>query len=155
MQRLLRPLALGIAVCLGLLAAAPALAGGPYGDELAKCMVRSTTQADKTLLVQWMFVMIALHPDVERLANISDADRTDVSKRTAAMVESLLTRSCVSETRDAIKYEGNGALEGSFSVLGQVAARELFSKPEVAKGLAEIGTYLDSDKIKKALEPEK
>ena len=89
------------------------------------------------------------------MANISDADRTQVSKRAAAMVEGLLTRSCVTETREAVKYEGKSALEGSFSVLGQVAARELFSQPDVAGGLAELGRYLDSDAIKKALEPEK
>jgi len=56
------------AVSLFLLAS-PAVAG-PYSDDLAKCLVRSTTPEDKTLLVQWMFATMALqrelfaHPDV-------------------------------------------------------------------------------------------
>ena len=36
----------------------------------------------------------------------------------------------------------------AFNMLGQVAGRELFSNPEVAKGMADLEQYMDQDKLK-------
>ena len=145
--------ALVAAVALSSLTASPALAAGPYTDELSKCLVRSTTAADKTLLVQWMFATASLHPEVKWMAKVSDAERTDLIKKAAALFGKLLTESCVSETRQAWKYEGQSTIESSFAVLGQVATRELFAHPRVAEGLSELGKHFDGEKLTKALEP--
>jgi hypothetical protein len=155
MKYLVRSFAL--TACLGLqaLATAPAFAAGPYADELSKCLVRSTTSTDKTLLVQWMFATAALHPDVKWLATVSDSQRAELNKKTARLFEGLLTSSCLAETREALKYEGGGTIESSFNVLGQVAARELFANPSVAKGLAELGKFFDEEAIRKALKSSK
>ena len=59
------------------------------------------------------------------------------------MVKALLTKSCLKETRDAVQYEGPTTLETSFSVLGQVAGRELFASPNVAAGMKELEGMLD------------
>ena len=40
-----------VALALAALSSGPAVAG-PYSDELAKCLVRSTTDADKNYLVK-------------------------------------------------------------------------------------------------------
>ena len=140
-----------LALCLQTLAPAPAVAAGPYTDELSKCLVRSTTDADKTLLVQWMFSTAALHPDVRWMANVDDGKRAEVNKKTAAMFQRLLTQACVAEAREAVKYEGASTLETGFNVLGQVAGRELFANPSVANGLAELDKYVDQPAIQKAL----
>src|SRR5881396_3062452 len=129
---------------------APAIAG-PYGDTLAKCLVKSTTAADKSTLVQWMFVTAALHPDVQRLSAASDAQRNELNIKTAKVFEALLTESCVAETKEALRYEGGSTLESSFTVLGQVASRELFANPAVAAGLAELGKHLDVQKMQRVL----
>lgn len=135
-----------------LLIATPQVAqAGPYADGMAKCLVASTSAEDKSALVQWIFVMMALHPDVNQLANVSDTQRTDLSQRIAAIFETLLTKSCLTETRDAIKYEGSSTIEASFSVLGQVAARELFTDPGVVGGMSEFGKMLDQEKVQSAI----
>ena len=149
-NRLAAPFIACVALC-GVLVA-PALAG-PYGDTLAKCLVKSTTVADKSTLVQWMFVTVALHPDVRRLSAASDAQRDELNMKTAKLFEGLLTDSCIAETREALRYEGESTIESSFSVLGQVASRELFANPAVASGLAEFGKYLDAPKLQRLLKP--
>ena len=122
------------------------LAAGPYTDDLSKCLVKVTTDADRTVIVQWLFAMIALHPSVKSMATVSDADRTALTQKAAGVMEHLLTVSCQSETRDAVKYEGNGAVETSFNVLGQVAARDLLSNPQVAAGVADLQKFIDAEK---------
>jgi hypothetical protein len=146
--------ALGV-ICscaVGALRAPVLVAGGPYTDELSKCLVKSTTEADKTLLVQWMFAMMSLHPAVKSMSAMSDAERTEITRKAAGMMEHLLTVSCQPEAQQSVKYEGNGAIEASFNVLGQVAARELFTSPEVAAGLANLEKFVDDKKLKAALQ---
>lgn len=147
-SRLAAPFIACVAICGVLVAPASA---GPYGDTLAKCLVKSTSAADKSTLVQWMFVTVALHPDVRRLSAASDAQRDELNMRTAKLFEALLTESCLAETREALRYESESTIESSFSVLGQVASRELFANPAVASGLAEFGKYLDAQKLQRLL----
>jgi len=131
----------------------PTLTAGPYGDSLSKCLVESTTAAQKTTLVRWMFAMMALHPDVQAGSAVTPEQRTAISKETGELFVRLLTVTCASQARDAIRYEGSGTVQGSFSLLGQVAARELFTHPKVAAGLAELTKYLDEKKLKELSVP--
>lgn len=146
------PRRLVIVACVGLaLVASAASAAGPYQDELSRCLVKSTTAEDKSVLVQWIFSMLALHPDVSRLASVSEGDRARLNKKAAELVERLLSDSCVAQAREAVKYDGMSAIEASFSVLGQVAAREIFANPAVESGMGEVGKNLDQKKLEKAL----
>lgn len=144
--------AAAIAVSVCALSAGPAYAG-PYSDDLAKCLVESTTTTDKNALVKWMFAMAALHPAVKSIASITEAERTLSSRGTAQLFERLLTESCRTQTQQAVKYEGAAALQTGFQMLGQVAARELFADPGVARGLADLENHIDSQKMKRALDP--
>lgn len=142
--------AMAVSVCG--LSISPAHAG-PYSDDLAKCLVESTTTSDKNALVKWMFAMAALHPAVKSIASITEAERTQSSRDTAQLFERLLTESCRTQTRQAVKYEGATALQTGFQMLGQVAARELFADPGVARGLADLENHIDSQKMKQAIDP--
>ncbi len=144
-----RAVVLAAALCA---AASPVLAG-PYGDALGKCMVGATTASEKTTLVRWMFAMMALHPDVESSSAVTPGQRTALSKETAHLIEQLLTESCVKEARDAVRYEGPETIQSSFSLLGQVAARELFSHPKVIEGVSEFAKFVDEKKIKELTAP--
>jgi hypothetical protein len=128
---------------------------GPYADALGKAMVARATQSEKVALVRWFFVAMSLHPEVKNLSAITDQQRVDANREVAKMFESLLTEKCVEEARDAIKYEGSSAIQSSFQLFGQVAARELFGHPSVAAGLADLQKYIDSDKVNKILDPPK
>ena len=123
-------------------------AAGPYADEMAKCFVRETTPADRTLFIRWMFSAMALHPEVKTMSNVTDAQRVEASKGTAGVFERLLLESCRKEAKQSVRYEGAQTLAGAFELLGQVAARELFTNKEVAGGLATLSKYFDEKKIK-------
>ena len=121
---------------------------GPYSDELARCLVRSTSEEDKNDLVKWMFAAFASHPEVKSMASISETQREECNEKTANLMMRLLTESCRSQTEEALKYEGQGTLEASFRVLGSVAARGLMSHPDVANYMAGLDRYIDAQKLK-------
>lgn len=126
---------------------------GPYSDELGKCLVESTTAEDKTELVKWMFATAALHPAVQPIASVSEDERTQTNFNTAQLFERLLTESCLTQTQQALKYEGAAALQTGFQMLGGVAVRELFADPNVRDGMAELQRHFDAQKLLQALRP--
>ncbi len=130
----------------GALVAGPAHAG-IYTDDLARCLVTKSTEADKTLLMRWMFGALGASPATRDLAAISPAQSDQLSKQGAELFGRLLTDTCHGETVAAMKYEGSGAIETAFSTLGQVAARGLMTDPSVAAELAKLDKYLDKDKL--------
>jgi hypothetical protein len=135
----------GVAAAL-LLLSHPASAG-VYTDDLSRCLVKSSSQADKELLVQWIFSAISLHPAVKPYATITADQRDDLDRKLAVVIQRLVLTDCRSQTLDAIKYEGDATLGASFQVLGQVAARSLFSDPNVAHGLNGLEKYFDEKKL--------
>ena len=128
---------------------------GPYGDDLAKCLVKATTAEEKGVLVQWMFATMALHPDVKWMAAITPDQRAKLNEKTAKQFETLLTKTCLAETKAAMKYEGPSTFESSFNVLGTVAARELMSHPSVVAGNEDFAKYLETDAMRGLLDPPK
>ncbi len=126
---------------------------GVYSDDLSRCLVESSTSSDKLILVKWMFTSISLHPAVKSIAPVSAKQVDDSNRRMAELVVKLVTKTCKDETIKAMKYEGEMALQSSFTVLGQVAAKELFNNPDVATALAGLDKYMDADEIRKALGP--
>jgi hypothetical protein len=131
----------------------PGVNAGVYSDDLSRCLVESSTSSDKLALVRWVFTSISLHPAVRSIASVSPKQVDDSNREMAALTVKLVTVTCKNETIKAMKYEGESALKTSFGVLGQVAMKELFSNPDVAKGLAGLEKYMDTEKIKKELGP--
>lgn len=140
-------------VAAALLLASGAAQAGPYTDDLSKCLVRSTSEQQKAVLVEWVFAIAALHPSVKPLSSVSDTQRNDLSKSVADLFTTLLTDSCRQETQDAVKYEGAAAIQTSFALLGQVAMADLFSNPDVAKGMGAFSQYLDKSKFDSVFPP--
>jgi hypothetical protein len=139
---------LSIALCALLAdAAAPAFAGA-YTDDLAKCLVSSTTKDDRTDLIRWLFVAASHHPAVKPIASVSPAQQEESDKQTGALFMRLLTVSCKTETQKALRGEGLVTIKLAFEVLGKVAGQELFSSPEVTGNMQGLAKYIDADKIK-------
>ena len=142
-----------LAAGISLLLAAGSLHAGPYSDDLAKCLVSSTTARDKTDLVRWIFANAALHPEVRSISAVTPEQRMDINRLNGALLERLLTDSCRRQLQDAVKYEGQRTIELSFQVLGQVAMRELMSDASVGRGFAEMDKYLNAEKLRQVLGP--
>lgn len=145
-------LKLRITLILGLLALPVTAQAGEYTDNLSECLLSSTTEDDKLSLVKWMFTAMALHPAVADFSDISLSSREQANREMAELLVQLLSVRCYSETQLALQNEGALALETSFSVLGQVAATNLFSDPNVAAGLASLETYISAEDLERRLE---
>jgi hypothetical protein len=143
--------AVGFSVAVSL-AAAMLLPGtakaGIYSDDLSRCLVTKTSDADKILLAKWIFSVMSVHPSAAAIATISDADRTDVSEATAGVFEMLLTDSCRDESAKAVKYEGTVAIGNSFKVLGEIAMTTLLADPKVEAESQNFIKYVDEAKMK-------
>lgn len=126
---------------------------GPFTDEMAKCLVRSTSEADKTLLIKWIFAAMSGHPDVKALSNVTPEKGTQLNQEVAAMVVRLITKSCKNETNQAVKFEGEDTFKSSFEVLGRVAMQGLMSNPGVAAYFNDFAGQLDADALRGALHP--
>jgi hypothetical protein len=126
----------------------PAYAG-PFGDEMAKCLVKTTSDADKTVLIQWIFAAMATHPDVSALSHVSNQKGDELNKKVADLFVTLVTQRCRSETEQAIKFEGVSALKTSFEVLGQVAMQGIMSDPAVSDYIGGLQKHVDTKAIEK------
>jgi hypothetical protein len=120
---------------------------GPYGDDMAKCLVESTTKEDRIALVRWMFAAAASNPAVAPIAKVSPQTMDDANAAMGALIMRLLTDSCRDKTKKALTYEGPATIQLSFQVLGQVAAGELFSSPEVKNTISGVQRHLDAKKL--------
>ncbi len=141
-----------LATVLVLMTFSPLSIAGIYTDNLSDCLLSSTTEEDKLRLVKWMFTAISLHPAVTTLAEVSKQTRDEANKGMAELLVELLTDRCVDQTREAIQNEGSLALQTSFSVLGQVAATNLFSDPNVAAGLSSLEQFVNIQDLDRRLE---
>lgn len=124
---------------------------GVYSDDLSRCLVESSTSADKLVFVRWMFTAMALHPAVKSIASVPDAKNDSASKEVAGLFKTFLTKTCKAQGVKAVKYEGPIAIQSSFEVFGKIAATELFSHPDVAAGMSKLNKYMDNEGIQKEL----
>src|SRR5271156_4188580 len=120
---------------------------GPYGDDMARCLVESTSRDDRIALVRWMFAAAAANPAVAPIAKVSAQTMDDANASMGALVMRLLTDTCKEKTKNALKYEGPATIQLAFQALGQVAAGELFSSPEVKKAISGLQGHVDTKKL--------
>ena len=131
------------AAALAALAAAAPASAGLYTDELSKCLVAKSGAADRTLLVQWVFGAVSVHPAVQDMAKASEERRRELGRGAAALFGRLMFEDCRSETVAAVRYDGVGAIHTSFGILGQVAMTDLMSHPQVGRELEAMGRGVD------------
>ncbi len=98
---------------------------GPYADQLIKCLIDSTTPADRAALVRWMFAAIAASPAVAPIAKVSPQVIDQVNAAAGSMYMKLLTESCRDKAKDALAHEGPATLELGG---GQAGAVKSFSE---------------------------
>lgn len=125
---------------------------GPATDALTQCLVSSVNDTDKTALVRWTFTVMAHHPEVKPLANVTQAQQTEADKSMAAIMSRLFTEDCPTEIKTAIAEDGQTSLYTAFKVVGEVAMTGLMTHPDVAAGGASFTQYLDLAKIQEAFQ---
>lgn len=119
-------------------------------DELSACLAAATSGRDRIELAKWMFTLMAAHPKVVDLSNITPVQRTEIASRVGQIFTRLLTVDCKTESI-AAKNANPQAFKDSFEALGKVAIVELMGNPSVTAATNEISKYIDNKAIEDAL----
>jgi len=127
--------------------AVPASAG-LYTDDLTRCVVAKSTDADKLALMRWVFSAMSAHPAVADLSKTTAEQRTAIARQSGDLMIRLLFDDCHAQSVAAIKYEGPESLKSSFEVLGKIAMQGLMTDPAVQNGMASLGTPTATEKLK-------
>ena len=120
---------------------------GPTVDQLSNCLVKSTTAADKTTVLQWTFVALSAHPEFKKFSNVNEEQRTQLDKNLAQVLQRILVDQCASQTKAVIAAEGVQAVGDSFQELGQITGEEILENPEVESQLKGVLRYMDLNKL--------
>lgn len=120
-------------------------------DALTRCLIESTSEDEKRILVKWVFSVIAQHPDIASMTRIDAAQRTTIDRDAAAVFETLLADQCAAPLRAAMKQSGTDAIGRSFQALGTSAATDMLQNPQVVSSGAGLMKHLDMQRILMAL----
>ena len=118
---------------------------GPFGDEMAKCLVTSTNNRDRKKLVKWVIRVYGDHPEVTYMIDLSDREKKVIDKDVAKLFTRLLSEDCIDETKKALDYEGDNVMFNAFKILGQTAAQGFNNNPEVMKSINKFTELIDYD----------
>jgi hypothetical protein len=135
-----------LALSVPFLIATSAAQAGIYGDDLSKCLILKSTDADKAGLVRWIYGVMSASPTVKDMTSMTAAQHKALNVLGASVFERLVFNECRAETIAALKYEGQGAFEAAFNTLGQVAMRGLMTDPAVSVEMSAFGANFSRDK---------
>lgn len=133
------------------LSSAATAQAGPYADALARCMNDRMSDADRVVLMKWIYGALGAHPQVQDLGPIDVQKFAPVSRAMGELVQRLIARDCRKEGADAVKNEGMSSIEFAFSSVGQFAARGLFADAAVVERVADYTKHVDVTELTKAL----
>ena len=124
---------------------------GEAGAALSECLKRSATPDDRRILVQWIFSAIAIHPDLQALSAIDNAQRAKIEKDAASTFELLVAVDCTVTARQTIVAEGTEGFGNAFKTLGELAMGGVVENRDVQVGMSRLGELVDSQRMLKAL----
>ena len=127
---------------------------GPFTDNLSRCLVVSTDQSDRNTLANWVFRVMAEHPNIKRKIGdvYPEIQKIRADLDVAEIFTKLLIERCPTEAKEALLYEEEIAFQTAFEVLGKVAMQELMSDPAVAGEVEKFTKYIDMEAWTRAFE---
>lgn len=146
-RRKFSSLSRSLLMAAAVLGAAQIVAAGPTVDQLSDCLVKSTTATDKTAVLQWTFAALSTHPDLKQFSQVTDAQKTELDKNFAQVLQRILVEQCSAQTKAVIQAEGLQAVGNSFQELGSITGEEIIKNPEVKQQLNGVLRYVDLNKL--------
>ena len=73
----------------GVLGATQFANAGQTVNQLSECLVKSTTAADKTTVLQWTFTALAQHPELKAFSNVTPEQKTALDKNLAQTLQRI------------------------------------------------------------------
>lgn len=131
--------------CLATMMLPGAAQAGPFADDLGRCTVSATTDADRNDLLRWIFVTAAANPALRDLSAATPATRDAVVRTAARVFSRVMLVDCRPQAIAALRNEGPGAMGAGFEMLGRAASRQMLSQPGGAASLEQLVNQMDMD----------
>lgn len=144
MKKLLGQIALATSLTLGVVATTQA---SSTVDALSQCLVQATTATDKTTVLQWTFAALAQHPDLNSMSSVTTAQKEQLDKNLAQVLQRILVEQCSSQTKAVIQADGFEAVGTSFQELGTITSNEILKTPQVKNQLNGVLKHVDMGKL--------
>ena len=119
----------------------------PSVDQLSDCLLKATTATDKTTVLQWTFVALSTHPDLQIFSQVTEAQKNQLDQKFAQVVQRVIVEQCAVQTKAVIQTDGLQAVGDSFQELGRATGEEIIQNPEVKKQLNGLIRYIDLNKL--------
>ncbi|KXZ68243.1 hypothetical protein [Acinetobacter venetianus] len=120
---------------------------GPTVDQLSDCLVKATTAADKTTVLQWTFTALAAHPDLKGFSSVTTEQKNQLDQKLAQVLQRVIVEQCSAQTKAVIQAEGIQAVGEAFQQLGQSAGQDIVKDPAVRQQLQGTLRYIDLNKL--------
>ncbi|MDM1019804.1 hypothetical protein QSV37_05690 [Acinetobacter sp. VNK23] len=120
---------------------------GPTVDQLSDCLVKATTAADKTTVLQWTYTALAAHPDLKAFSHVTPEQKNQLDQKLAQVLQRVIVEQCSAQTKAVIQAEGIQAVGQAFQQLGQSAGEDIVKDPEVRQQLQGTLRYIDLTKL--------
>lgn len=124
--------------------AAPASAQA--ASPLSQCLLAKAGEADRMVLVQWIFAGMARGQATKDMARVTEEQRIDSMRKAGALIQRLMLVDCRPETIAAMKSDPN-SLQAAFGTLGEQAMVTLMADPAVDATFSGISEYVDIGKF--------
>ena len=119
----------------------------PTVYQLSDCLVKATTAADKTTVLQWTFTALAAHPDLKSFSNVTPEQKNQLDQKLAQVLQRVIVEQCSTQTKAVIQAEGIQAVGEAFQQLGQSAGEDIVKDPAVRQQLQGTLRYIDLNKL--------
>lgn len=116
---------------------------GIYGDKFTECLLKNTSERDKTILVKWMYIGMGQHPVLKREFPISESQKESANIAVADYITYIITSSCYEETKNVMTHEGEEAFVKAFELLGELAMMLVVEDIDVINSFEDYLQYLD------------
>lgn len=116
-------------------------------EQLSDCLEKATTTTDKTTVLQWTFVALSAHPDLQSFSHVSAEQKDQLDQKLAQVLQRVIVEQCAAQTKAVIKSDGVQAVAESFQELGQSAGEEIIKNPAVKQQLQGTLRYIDLNKL--------
>lgn len=133
-------------IALLLACAAPTWAG-PSADAVQECFADHTSSRDRKDLARWIFLALAVHPEIRSLSAATSSDRLQSNQTVGKLYTRLLTETCANEVRTLVRTEGPAGLNNAFESLGRLAMQELMTHREVANSIDQLVQHVDQIRL--------
>jgi hypothetical protein len=123
--------------------ASPKAEADVFTDDLSRCLISSTDDADKIAVMRWMFGAMSVHPELADLSSTTLSQRTASDISMARLFKRLMMKDCRTEADQLMTVSGESGFEAAFEVLGQSAMITLMNNDRVNEAILNYVQYLD------------